>query len=416
MTSQQQELYESERTTAEAEELASSSGQAGAEPTEPAGERDARIVLSRIAEPGDPVLFAAVQSRGAVRVLDELAGGGLAHPWVARYAARLADTHRDALLAAARAADAEVLCPWDAAWPARLDELVELDGVAAPPLVLWVRGNAGALSSRLAIGMVGARGATAYGTGVATDLAYELTSRGCVVVSGGAYGIDAAAHRAALAAEGLTVAVLGCGIDQAYPAGHANLLAAIAAGGAVISEVPPGTPPSRARFLTRNRLIAGLSDGVVVVEAAVRSGALNTAGWCAQLSRPVMAVPGPVTSQMSAGTHLAIARRGASLVCDAGDVLELMSPSGMAMTAEPRADPRARDLLSAPATAVLEALPSRGAKDAGQLAVAAGLTLDATIAALGLLASDGWVERVTAGWRRSGSGVTAANGGSRDDA
>ena len=248
--------------------------------------------------------------------------------------------------------------------------------------------------------IVGARAATTYGCDVAAAIAYELAERGVVVVSGAAYGIDGAAHRAALAAGGTTVAVLASGVDRAYPVGHEALIERIAVHGAVVSEAPPGQHPSRSRFLTRNRIIAAMSEGVVVVEAALRSGALNTANWAAQLSRHVMAVPGPVTSTMSAGPHRAVIDRGASLVTDAADVLELVSPLGRGTQAMRRGDERDRDHLPADALAVLEALPARAARDAGQLAVAAGVPLDAAIGALGLLGADGWVERTAAGWRR----------------
>jgi DNA processing protein len=364
------------------------------------GDVAARVVLTRIAEPGDPLLAAAVARLGAERTVDGVRTGSLEHPFSARYAARLATVDVGDLLRTARPPGVELLVPSDACWPRRFAELGHLDGQAAPPLALWVRGDPRALSG-LAVGVVGSRTATEYGVRVATDLSYDLVQRGCVVVSGAAYGIDAAAHRAALAAGGTTVAVLGCGIDQAYPAGHATLLDAIAGQGAVVTEVVPGTPPSRARFLTRNRLIAGLSAGVVVVEAAVRSGALNTAAWCAQLSRPVMAVPGPVTSAMSAGPHLAIARRGASLVCTADDVMELLSPAGVEFGAEPREPAQPRDLLGPAAAAVLDAMPTRGRGNVAELAVTAGVTIQDAIAALGQLAAEGWVERDDTGWRRT---------------
>jgi DNA processing protein len=143
-----------------------------------------------------------------------------------------------------------------------------------------------------------------------------------------------------------------------------------------------------------------MSDGVVVVEAALRSGALNTAHWATQLSMHVMAVPGPVTSALSAGPHRAVIDRGASLVTDAADVLELVSPIGSGTQSMRRGEDRPRDHLPPGALAVLEALPTRAARDAGQLAVAAGIPLDVAIGALGLLAADGWVERTAAGWRR----------------
>ena len=155
--------------------------------------------------------------------------------------------------------------------------------------------------SRSAAAVVGSRSATTYGAGVAGDVAAHLAGHGVTVVSGAAYGIDVAAHRGALAARGPTLAVLACGVDRAYPAAHTTLLDYIAERGLVVSELPPGCSPTRLRFLSRNRVIAALAQGTVVVEAAVRSGALNTANWAARLNRVVMGVPGPVTSAPSGG-------------------------------------------------------------------------------------------------------------------
>src|SRR5581483_2905197 len=150
--------------------------------------------------------------------------------------------------------------------------------------------------------------------------------RGWAVISGGAYGIDAAAHRGALAAEAVTIAVLACGADYPYPASHADLFAAICAQGLVMSEWPPGCRPARTRFLTRNRVIAALSNGTVIVEAGERSGALNTARHAADLGKPLMAVPGPVTSAQSAGCHRILREWGATCVTRAADVIEMLSP------------------------------------------------------------------------------------------
>ena len=174
--------------------------------------------------------------------------------------------------------------------------------------------------------MVGSRAATGYGGHVAGEIAADLGERGWAIVSGGAYGIDAAAHRGALAAEAVTIAVLACGVDYPYPAGHADLFAAIAAQGLVISEWPPGRHPGRMRFLVRNRVIAALGCGTVIVEAGERSGALNTARHAANLGKPLMAVPGPVTSAQSAGCHRIIREWGANCVTRAADIIELLSP------------------------------------------------------------------------------------------
>ena len=178
-----------------------------------------------------------------------------------------------------------------------------------------------------AVAIVGSRAATAYGAHVATEIAASLSGQGWTVVSGAAYGIDAAAHHGALVAGGATVAVLACGVDHAYPRGHADLLASIAAHGAVISEYPPGQLPQRRRFLARNRLIAALTAGTVVVEAGLRSGALNAARHARELGRPVMAVPGPVTSSASGGCHQLIRDGQATCVTCAADVITDVSPA-----------------------------------------------------------------------------------------
>jgi DNA processing protein len=156
---------------------------------------------------------------------------------------------------------------------------------------------------------------------MATQIADGLAGKRCTVISGGGYGIDAAAHTSALAAEGVTVAVLACGPDQVYPSGHQDLLKAIGRNGVIVSEYPPGQRPSRRRFLARNRLIAALSAGTVVVEAAVRSGTMVTARHAQQLERPVMAVPGPVTSVQSSGCHQLIRDGVATCVTSAGEVI-----------------------------------------------------------------------------------------------
>ncbi len=199
----------------------------------------------------------------------------------------------------------------------------------ARPYALWLRGEADLRYCCLqSVSIVGARAASAYGTHVGTEMAAALAARGWAVVSGAAYGIDACAHQGALAADGVTIAVLACGVDHAYPAGHYDLLASIAAQGVLVSEWPPGRTPNRLRFLIRNRVIGALTRGTVVVEAGLRSGALNTARHARDLHRPVMAVPGPVTSEVSAGCHKIIREWGAICVTSAQDVLELLTPLG----------------------------------------------------------------------------------------
>jgi DNA processing protein len=207
-------------------------------------------------------------------------------------------------------------------WPG--EALRRLD---TPPFALWVRGNLGLIADahHMGVAIVGSRASTEYGNHVAMDFGVGLANRGWTVVSGGAYGVDVAAHRGALAAEGNTICVLPCGVDRPYPAAHKSVLDQIATVGALISENPPGTPPMRHRFLARNRLIAALSAGTVVVEAAERSGSLNTARHAKAQGRRLMAVPGPVTSVQSAGTNDLIRTGNARLVTSAVEIAETVN-------------------------------------------------------------------------------------------
>lgn len=217
-------------------------------------------------------------------------------------------------------------------WPPGLDDLAHLDpvaGVGGVPLGVWVRGQ-GRLDdlTAAAVGIVGARSCTTYGAEVAGDLAADCADAGLTVVSGAAFGIDAQAHRGALSLDRPTIAVLACGADLDYPRAHAALLARIRDSGVIVSEYPPGSAAQRHRFLTRNRLIAAMSHGLIVVEAAERSGSLNTMQWSDQLGRHTMAVPGPVTSRQSGGTHRAIREGKAVLVGTGAEaILELVGLS-----------------------------------------------------------------------------------------
>jgi DNA processing protein len=219
-----------------------------------------------------------------------------------------------------------------------------LGAIHDPPPAIFLRGDGGAaLLSRPAVAVVGARSCSAYGRSVARTLGRELAATGLVVVSGMARGIDGEAHRGALEAGGVTVAVLGCGVDRDYPAAHAELARRIRERGLVVSEYEPGVEPAPWRFPARNRIIAGMSEAVVVVEARERSGALITADFALEEGRDVCAVPGEITSALSAGTN-ALLRLGAMPVTSAGDILELF---GLA-PAEPEAaalGPAAQTLL-----------------------------------------------------------------------
>jgi DNA processing protein len=268
------------------------------------------------------------------------------------------------------------------------------------PVGLWAKGPArlDELGAK-AVAVVGSRSATTYGASVAGDFAAPLGEAGHTVISGAAFGIDNAAHRGALAVEGPTIAVLACGVDRVYPAAHKRLLDYIADVGVVVSEAAPGCAPTRIRFLARNRLIAALSQGTVVVEAAIRSGALNTANWAAALSRVLMGVPGPVNSAPSAGVHQLIRMRGALLVTDGHDVLEAVAPTGLHTQGHVQEPARPRDLLTAEQRQVLDAVPvQRGARSA-QIAHAAGLAPHRVEAALVGLHTAGFVEHATGRWR-----------------
>ncbi|WP_374314807.1 DNA-processing protein DprA, partial [Microbacterium sp.] len=291
-------------------------------------DRYATVVWAHLVEPGDGVAGRLVAAHGPIRALEVALGE---HDTVAVPASDLRDGRKrwmlrldpDGVAHGLRSADRSsvtIVTRADPEWPDQLDDL----GMHAPHC-LWVRGDRAVLARlRPSVAIVGARAATSYGDHVALELSADLAGGGLPVISGGAYGIDGAAHRAALEVGGMTVALLAGGVDRSYPAGHAGLIERIAAGGAVISEVPCGAAPTKWRFLQRNRLIAALSDATVVVEAGWRSGSLNTAGHAASLGRPLGAVPGPVTSAASAGTHRLLREYDAACITSAADVRELL--------------------------------------------------------------------------------------------
>jgi DNA processing protein len=377
----------------------------------PDDERRARAALSFLARPGDPVLGAALRSRTATEVLALVTGADAAGEAVLagepedtalgraiqRWRDRIGQIPGTARLAAWQESGLRLIVPGDAEWPTQLDDLGD-----ARPLVLWLRGSADLrLTCVSSVAVVGARAATGYGNHVAVEMAAVLAEHGVGVVSGGAYGIDAGAHRGALAAAGDTVAVLAGGLSFGYPQGNRTLFAEIAEQGVLVSECPPDLGPTRPGFLVRNRIIAALSRGVVVVEAALRSGALNSARHARELCRPVMAVPGPVTSEYSAGCHELIRDYGAMLVTCAADVLGHVDLAGAeSEPSGPRSGPAtARDLLDPAAVAVLEEVPVRGGRGPASIAVRAGVDLDTALRCLGLLAVGGFVEHCERGWR-----------------
>jgi DNA processing protein len=373
-------------------------------------ERRARVALSFLATPGDLALGAALRYLSAAEVLAAVTGtdskteralvrqpeGRALAAGIERWRARLGLRPSVAKMADWQGSGLRLICPGDTEWPSQLDDLGD-----ARPLLLWARGAANVRYACLtSVAVVGSRAATAYGNHVALEMAASLTEQGVTVISGGAFGIDSSAHRGALAQDGPTVAVLAGGLSFGYPLSHAGLFTSIASEGVLVSECPPDQAPTRPGFLIRNRLIAALGRGTVVVEAALRSGALNTARHARELLRPVMAVPGPVTSEQSAGCHELIREYGGMCVTCARDVLEHISPDASGTGLGPRRGPAVpRDTLDPVSTAVLEQLPLRGGMGPASVAVRAGVDLDTALRCLGSLASAGFAERSDKGWR-----------------
>ncbi|ORW08478.1 DNA processing protein DprA [Mycolicibacter longobardus] len=289
--------------------------------------------LSRVSDGPCSELVELARRVGPVEAAERVRKGEITEGLAAATDARRHTDHAAEDLAALERCGGRLIVRDDDEWPSQA--FAVLDGEPGetgvqwvPPLALWAIGPARVDEiTRRAVAVVGTRAATSYGEHLAADMAGGLTGAGVAVVAGGAYGIDGAAHRAALAADGTAVAVLAGGVDVAYPAGHAALLNRIGDRGLLVTEFAPGVRPTRYRFAARGRLVAALSSATVVVEAGARSGALNTACWARQLGRPVAAVPGPVTSAASAGCH-ALLRDGVLLAAGPRDVLDLLGPGG----------------------------------------------------------------------------------------
>jgi DNA processing protein len=413
----------------------------------------ARAALTYLAEPADRWLGELIRVHGAAAVLDAIRSGRLPgapssgraiQRAMERWRVRLDELPTPDDVIGFRRSGIRLICPGDPEWPGQLADL----GVEQP-YALWLRGNADLRFSCLrSVAIVGSRAASAYGSYVAAEFAASVAVRGWAVVSGGAYGVDASAHRGALGADGVTVAVLACGVDVPYPAAHTDLLNAVAAQGVIVSEWPPGRTVSRLRFLVRNRVIAALATGTLVVEAGERSGALNTARHARDLGRRLMAVPGPVTSDISAGCHQIIRDWQGMLVTSAVDIIEHLSPVGGVQALMPvgagsvesvpvaagmggdptpaergeradRADASARrrqarhrpasrrlaqpaldrDQLDLESAQILDAMPGRGGMGTTRIAQRAGMSPNAAVRCLGGLASAGFIERCEEGWR-----------------
>ena len=366
-------------------------------------ELSAWAYLSRVLEAPSSELAGLVKRVGPVEAADRIRRGEVGDVLAERTSARrdMDCAAEDLELLSRRGG--RLVTPDDDEWPG----LAFASFTGAPvrakpqgqaPLVLWVVGplRLDEVAER-AVGIVGTRASTAYGEHVAADLSAGLAEHDVAIVSGGAYGIDGAAHRAALAVDGVTVAVLAGGVDVLYPAGHSALLHRIGANGLLVSEYPPGIRPARHRFLTRNRLVAALSGATVVVEAGIRSGAASTAAWARALGRVVCAVPGPITSSASLGCHVLL-QAGAELVTRADEVREIIGRAGE--LADPQPHPAgALDALTETERQVYEALPGRGTRTPDEIAVAAGLPATEVLGPLAMLEIAGLIERHEGKWR-----------------
>lgn len=369
----------------------------------------ARLYLLHVAEPPAPALSTFVTRHQDVTKAANLVRSGEVPDAVAEetHARRDQDFLAQDLTDAA-SAGARLLIPEDPQWPhwrfSALDVAANRGARwAGTPLALWVRGNdrLAELTER-AVAVVGARAASEYGEQLAAELGHTLSTHGFTVVSGAAYGIDGFAHRGALAANSPTIAVLGCGIDQSYPKGHDTLLRQMARDGAVISEYAPGMPPLRHRFLIRNRLIAALSNGTVVVEAGQRSGARNTATTAAALGRVVLAVPGRFNAATSVGCHELIRSGEATLVGRVEDVLEAVGQVGEGLASRPPEERRETDGLDDRSLRVFEALSTRTARSPEQLAVRSGVRIDGVLAVLTSLELRELAVPTESGWCANG--------------
>lgn len=410
-------------------------------------ERQARAIWTAIAQPGEPVVGQVIGHFGVMEALERVKFLAAKLPeiddmiirtvfqpvrlpasvaQIEGWAMRLRELNLEMEYQLLSRDGGTLVVPGDAAWPMMADDL----GMVAP-LALWVRGNPRALQALApegAVALVGARCATHYGTDMAQEIAYELGERGIWVISGGAYGIDAAAHQGALASRGKTISVQAGGLGELYPAMNARLFFQIQQTGAIVSEAPPSQRPAKHLFLTRNRIISALSQVVVVVEAGERSGAMSTANHGAEQGRQVAAVPGPVASAASTGCHRLI-REGAALVTNAAEILELMFPlhtqeqnvfgAGVAanksVVGAAAAEPQRNSAGQIPAPSLFAGLSSDGVKvidslsktawkSLEQVARAAGLGTRTVQSELGLMELDGKVETRNGRYRL---GVTA---------
>jgi DNA processing protein len=386
--------------------------------------RLARIALAHVVEPGSRELAGIVAQAGPVDGLRRILAGNASPELAEMCASRLgaADPFdlAERAVAVAERLGARIITPEEDEWPRQLDDLARISRDVSdpihrdtfPPQAVWLRGPwpLAAVCDR-SVAVVGARASTSYGDHVAAEFGYGLVQREWTVVSGGAFGIDAAAHRGALAAGGITVSVLACGIDRPYPLSHASLFGRIADEGLLFSEWPPGADPHRRRFLVRNRVIAALTRGTVVVEASARSGARFTLGRARQLSRAQLVVPGPITSTMSEGCHEEIREKEAILVASVAQVVEAVGQIGVDLAPPVRGEESPRDQLTPAQRQVLDGVRPRKILTAEEIAAVVGVTARQVRSALPELVDLGFVAVQGAGYRLTRRSDTKAETG-----
>jgi DNA processing protein len=373
-----------------------------------------RVALSCLAEPGRRDMWLLVDHVGPAEALARIRCGDIPAELADAVAARMASG--DPMLVASAQLDrmerlgGRVITPADDEWPVQLDDLRRIsteghgrtDRDVYPPLCLWLRGPVRLDdSARRSVAVVGSRASSPYGNHVAQEVGYGLAERTWTVVSGGAFGIDAQAHRGAMTAGGTTIAVLACGVDRPYPVAHTNLFDRIAEDGLLLSEWPPGADPHRHRFLIRNRVIAALTRGTVVVEASARSGAKQTAHRALQLGRRTMATPGPVTSAMSVGTHQLLREINTRLVTNVAEIVEEVGRICDDLAPVERGPETDRDQFDPEISQVLDAVPIRHAIGPAQIAAAAGVPFRVALQALPFLRMKGMVLEDDGLWRKT---------------
>jgi DNA processing protein len=357
-------------------------------------EWDARLVLSWITDHIDPPLARSIAAKGAKTALEIITLSSVAKPSERRRITRLNQIQSIEQIKHQLAQHRlKYITPNDESWPEQLNQL-EL----STPIGLFIKGDERVLSD-ISVAIVGTRNASSYGARITQELAFELATIGYTIVSGGALGIDVIAHHSTLLAHGTTVCVQANGLDDFYPKSNKEVINRICENGAVISEYPPGRTPNKSQFLDRNRIIAALAGGVVVVEAPRISGSLSTANHASKLSRMVMAFPGEISSENSLGTNELIKTKQAEIITQANDVIELLAPLGQApLPPEEIMNKSIFDGLSDQAKLVFETLPLRGGYEVAEIAQHSGLDRVSVISVLSELQIHSAIRKGPTGW------------------